>query len=292
MYNLFVSGNSESWDGEPWVIEKNRCVTVGEYTDENLAQMLGALDQAAIGQICELPSIFAYESSCQKNPKFGRVRDIAVRNQQVRIEYDLVALPHFLTWEQMLEFEFALGVGGWEMNRTHWAVKNIDLIAELARPQIGLALPANPEIRVIDIEERQFDVGLSFAGEYRGDVAQIAARLTNNLGVHKCFYDMQYQAQLARPNLDNLLKKIYRDQCALLVVFFGQEYQDKDWCGIEWRSIREIINHRQDRRVMFVKMSDGQVDGMGQFDGYVPRDRHTPDEIADMILERCRALVA
>ena len=32
MYNLFVTGNEEAWQGEPWTIEAVRCVN--EYTDE------------------------------------------------------------------------------------------------------------------------------------------------------------------------------------------------------------------------------------------------------------------
>src|SRR3546814_10706368 len=50
------------------------------------------------------------------------------------------------------------------------------------------------------------------------------------------FYDYNYQAFLARPNLDKLLSKIYREQAKLIVVFLSEDYQRKPWPGLEFRS--------------------------------------------------------
>ncbi len=44
MYNLFVSGNTDAWRGEPWQIELSRCVR--EYTDNAITERFGALDEA------------------------------------------------------------------------------------------------------------------------------------------------------------------------------------------------------------------------------------------------------
>lgn len=59
MYNLFVSGNDEAWRGEPWQIEKLRCVR--EYTDDALTERFGNLDSRAVAALKRLPCIFAYE---------------------------------------------------------------------------------------------------------------------------------------------------------------------------------------------------------------------------------------
>ena len=90
MYNLFVSGNSESWDGEPWVVEIGRCIR--EYTDNEITEKYGDLTQEQIEKIRQFPCIFSYESYCKKNPKFGIVREITSRQGKVKVEYDIVEL--------------------------------------------------------------------------------------------------------------------------------------------------------------------------------------------------------
>jgi len=45
LYNLLVSANPESWQGEPWQIELSRCVR--DNTDNAITKIYGALDVAA-----------------------------------------------------------------------------------------------------------------------------------------------------------------------------------------------------------------------------------------------------
>jgi hypothetical protein len=90
MYNLFVSGNPEAWRGEPWQIELSR--RVREYTGNAITERFGALDEAAVAELKRLPSIFAYEAVHKQDPKFGIIRDVAKRQGQVRIEYEILPL--------------------------------------------------------------------------------------------------------------------------------------------------------------------------------------------------------
>ena len=69
MYNLLVSGNDESWDGKPWEIEQPRCVR--EYTDDRITALWGKLSAEDVNDLQRLPCIFAYESGCNKDPRFG-----------------------------------------------------------------------------------------------------------------------------------------------------------------------------------------------------------------------------
>nr|WP_305068950.1 TIR domain-containing protein [Luteimonas sp. XNQY3] len=181
---------------------------------------------------------------------------------------------------------FELEIGKWELNRTHWAVKDVDLPAELNRK--GIALPrwaarAGPRINLAD---HQFDVALSFPGEARDYVEQVAKQLERLLGPDRYFYDRNYTAQLARPSLDTFLQAIYRNRSRMVVVFAGGDYQRKDWCGIEFRAVREIINAREHDRIMFVRMDHGEVEGIFGHDGYADARNHSPAEIADFIAER------
>lgn len=90
MYNLFVSASEDEWNGNPCVLDASRCVRRHEYTDEQIAQQYGALDEAALKELTRLPSIFAYGAACRLDPKFGIIRDVTVRRGQVRIEYEII----------------------------------------------------------------------------------------------------------------------------------------------------------------------------------------------------------
>lgn len=136
------------------------------------------------------------------------------------------------------------------------------------------------------LESIRFKVALSFPGEKREFVHQIASHLTEKLGLNTVFYDMDYQAHLARPNLDLLLQKIYRDNADLIVVFLCKEYDDKEWCGLEWRAIREIIKTRNDSGIMLFRFDDADVKGIFSIDGYIDLRQISPDQAALYILER------
>jgi len=284
MYNLFVSANAEAWNGSNWQIDLGRCVR--EYTEDEITNRLGQLDAAAITELKRLPCVFAYESFNDRPPKFGRLRDIVKRQGDVRIEYQIEPVDPFLSAQDLDQLTFELDIRRWEMNRTHWAVKDIDLPRALHAK--GIVLPAwtLPVAKTVDITTHGFDVALSFPGEVRQLVEQVARELESQIGPNSYFYDNNYVSQLARPSLDALLQDIYRNRSKLVVVFLGSDYQRKDWCGIEFRAIREIILARDLSRIMFVRTDDGPVDGVFRTDGYVDARRYAAPEIAKFIVER------
>jgi hypothetical protein len=132
----------------------------------------------------------------------------------------------------------------------------------------------------------RFKVAMSFAGEQRPYVAEVVNALRPRLGPDAIFYDHDYQAQLARPNLDTLLQGIYRHQSELIVVFLCAEYAKKQWCGLEWRAVRDIIKSKEDDRVMLVRFDDMPVEGVFSIDGYVDARSFTAHDVARFIAER------
>jgi hypothetical protein len=132
---------------------------------------------------------------------------------------------------------------------------------------------------------------LSFPGEVRPFVKQVVDHLDDQLGADRYFYDDNYTAQLARPDLDLLLQGIYRKRSRLVVVFLCAAYERKQWCaGVEFRAIRDIIKDRDLERVMFVRMDEGAVDGVFSIDGAVDGRKYGPDAIARMIKQRVELL--
>jgi len=288
MYNLLVSGNDESWEGEDFSLEVSRCAR--EYTDKEITEQYADFTPEQVEKIRRFPCIFAYETQCKKNPKFGIIREIVKRHGKVKIEYEIVNLEKFIFHDEMLEMSFDLDISEWEMNRTHWAIKDINLPKELARKGIKLPRWARTEEKAVDITKHNFDVALSFPGEVRKYVESVAVQLEREIGPNSYFYDNNYKAQLARPSLDTLLQDIYKNRSRLIVVFLCTKYQEKEWCGIEFRAIREIINAREHERVMYIKMDDGDVEGVFRSDGYVDGNLHTSKEVAEFIRERVELL--
>ncbi len=149
----------------------------------------------------------------------------------------------------------------------------------------------SPRIEKVDksmsrVEELNFKVALSFPGEKRSYVSNVVGFLKESLGKDQVFYDFDYQSQLARPDLDMMLQNIYRNNCDLVVVFLCKEYSEKEWCGLEWRAVRDIIKAKEADRVMFVRFDDAQIDGVFSIDGYIDANFFKESEVSKFILER------
>jgi len=137
---------------------------------------------------------------------------------------------------------------------------------------------------------KRFAVALSFPGEHRSYVQAIADALAASLTKPRVFYDRYYEAELSRPNLDTCLQKIYHDDSELVVVVLCKEYDEKDWCGLEFRAIRDLIKKRRDDEIMFVRVADGDVKGVFEIDGYVDAKNRPATEIAQVIRDRLALL--
>ena len=284
MYNLFVSADEGSWEGNSFEIPLSRCIR--EYTDREIVEKYKDLSDAAIKEVKRFPCIFAYEDRCDKSPKFGLIRNVTKRRNIVSIEYDIIILNPFINNQDLIELSFKLDITGWELSRTHWSIKDINLAELLYTRGITLPQGITRDSKSVDISNHIFDVSLSFPGDIRDYVESIAKHLERHIGPNSYFYDNNYKAQLARPSLDILLQEIYLNRSKLIVVFIGEKYQSKEWCGIEFRAIKEIIFNKQNNRVMFIRMDLGKVDGVFKTDGYIDATRHNPEEIANFIVER------
>lgn len=147
--------------------------------------------------------------------------------------------------------------------------------------EVGKADKSNTELTKIN-----FKVAVSFPGEKRKYVSRVVDVLRKELGSDKVFYDFDYQAQIARPNADVLLQNIYHKQSDLVVIFLCEAYSKKEWCGLEWRAIRDLIKSADDSKIMFVKFDKADTDGTFSIDGYIDGSRFSTQEVANFILQR------
>jgi hypothetical protein len=136
---------------------------------------------------------------------------------------------------------------------------------------------------------KRFDVALSFPGEHRTFVEAVAARLSAVLGKEHVLYDKYYEAEFARLNLNVYLPKLYRTQSELIVVFLCPEYEQKQWCKLEWRHIGNLIATIDESRIMLLRYGyEGDFSDLGILpgDGTIDFKGRSPEDIADKIIER------
>lgn len=279
MYNLFISGDENAWESNSTIFDIDRCIV--EYTEKDLVDKFVKLGKNEINELKNSPCIFAYEDYCDKDAGIGYITDIVVRQVGIKITFEKVEV---LSKENLHKLQFELDIKNWEFNRTHWAIKKVNLYKELQA--IGINLRAVNANQPVDITKHFFDVSFTFAGESRDIVEQVVKELEKILDKNHIFYDNYYISQLARPSLDTLLQDIYRNRSKLIVIFLCEKYQDKKWCGLEFRAIREMIMEKEISKIMYIRLDAGHVDGVFNTDGYIDGPKFTSQQLANFINER------
>lgn len=136
---------------------------------------------------------------------------------------------------------------------------------------------------------KRFAVALSFPGEHRILVSKVAKELSDVFGKQKIFYDKYHQSELSCPNLDTLFQRIYSTEADLVVVFICAEYSAKEWCGVEWRAIREMIKSkiRKDEDIMYFRLDKKEIPGVLSIDGYIDiSNEKKPRNVANHVISR------
>jgi hypothetical protein len=133
---------------------------------------------------------------------------------------------------------------------------------------------------------KRFRVAFSFAGEKRDFVAQVAALLASRFGEKAILYDKYHEAEFARRDLGIYLPDLYHDQSDLVIVVVCPDYDEKEWTGLEWTAIHDLLKERKDDDVMLCRFEHAEVRGLYSTAGFVELDSKTPEQTATLILER------
>ena len=141
-----------------------------------------------------------------------------------------------------------------------------------------------------DMSSKRFRVAFSFAGEKRDFVAKIAAILATEFGKKAILYEKYHEAEFARRDLGIYLPELYHKEADLIVVVLCKAYDEKQWTGLEWTAIHDLLSQRKDDEVMLSRFDHATVGGLYSTTGFVELDHKTPEDTADLILERLAAL--
>lgn len=138
----------------------------------------------------------------------------------------------------------------------------------------------------MNLRQKRFRVALSYPGEHREFVSRVAERLSERLGRACVLYDKYHEAEFARIDLDTYLQRLYHDESELIVVFFSENYERKEWPGLEWRAIRDVIKQRRESTVIPVRFDDTRIPGLFSTAGSLWVGEREPEAIADLVLQR------
>src|SRR5215207_9352496 len=116
---------------------------------------------------------------------------------------------------------------------------------------------------------KRFRIAFSFAGEKRAFVEQVAALLAERFDKEHILYDKYHEAEFARARLGRYLPKLYHDESNLVVVVICQDYGNKEWCGLEWDAIFDLLKKRREDEVMLANFDRATVDGLYSDAGFI-----------------------
>jgi tetratricopeptide (TPR) repeat protein len=136
---------------------------------------------------------------------------------------------------------------------------------------------------------KRFRVAFSYAGEKRAFVASTAGILAGRFGKARVLYDKFHRAEFARRDLGLYLPDLYQRESDLVVVVVCAEYDEKQWTGLEWTAIHDLLSKRRDADVMLCRFDLATVKGVPSTAGYIDLDDEQPTTLAELIVERLRS---
>lgn len=130
-------------------------------------------------------------------------------------------------------------------------------------------------------ENYKYDVALSFAGEDRIYVEQVAVRL-KALGI-SVFYDNFETATLWGKNLYQYISDIYSKESKYTVAFISRNYTRKLWTLHELREAQSRAFAENVEYIVAAKLDDTEITGFPRTIGYIDISNKSPEEFADLI---------
>lgn len=138
-----------------------------------------------------------------------------------------------------------------------------------------------------ELDAPEFEVALSYASEDRPYVRRVADRLAAQ-GV-SLFYDEFAKALTWGAELPETFNDIFGGKARFAVAFISAHYISKPWPMHEGRSAiaKALVEHRT--YILPVKLDDSDLPGLRRTVGYVDARLTSPEELADMIIEKLEA---
>ena len=134
--------------------------------------------------------------------------------------------------------------------------------------------------------KKKYQVALSFAGEQRAYVEQVAAELKSR-GV-RLFYDQNEVVELWGNHLSEKLHEVYERHSEAVVLFISAEYVRKAWPTHERRAAVSAAVSSGEVILLPVRFDDTPVLGLPADIHFVHAAHYSPRMLADLICKKLR----
>ncbi len=181
--------------------------------------------------------------------------------------------------ERRIKFNYVIGG-----DKAATCSRLLNEFGSLIERLFGPALAPSPShVKKNDLEPKEFDAALSFAGEQRDYVKKVYDILAGK--GRKVFYDEIYQSQMWGKDLAVYLQEVYYSKARYCIMFVSKEYVTKMYPSHELASAlaRQIEDPGYILPVMF---DDVQVPGLNFTIARENANKKSPEQIADLFLER------
>ncbi len=135
--------------------------------------------------------------------------------------------------------------------------------------------------------KREYEIGLSFAGEQREYVDELANHLlANNI---KVFYDNFETNDLWGKNLYQHLNDIYKNKCLYCIIFVSKEYANKVWTKHELSSAQTRAFNENKEYILPTRFDDTEIPGLDNTIGYIDLTKISPKELAEIAIKKVKS---
>ena len=129
-----------------------------------------------------------------------------------------------------------------------------------------------------------YDVALSFAGENRHYVQQVAEELVAK-GV-KVFYDKFEEADLWGKDLYSHLADVYNGRARFTIMFVSKAYASKLWTNHERKAAQAKAFTQNSEYILPVRFDDTEIPGMLPTTNYLLASEKTPSQLASLLVKK------
>lgn len=134
--------------------------------------------------------------------------------------------------------------------------------------------------------QKRYEIALSFAGEDRAYVDEVAQEL-DSMAV-RVFYDAFEEANLLGKDLATHFGEIYGKQASYCVMFISAHYARKAWPQFERQhALARAIAEKQEY-ILPIRLDDSEVPGLSPAIGYISARGRTPKDIAELLFRKVR----
>lgn len=133
----------------------------------------------------------------------------------------------------------------------------------------------------------EYDVALSFAGEHRPKVEQLA-RLLRRAGL-SVFYDDWENADLWGRDLVQHLDEVYSKKALFCVIFISAEYVAKAWTNHELKSAQARAFRDKKEYILPLRLDDTAVPGIRETTGFLDLRKRTIEDVAELTIRKVAA---